>query len=200
MNKNFLALVAFASLVVVGCDNAQQTPSAEPAPSASTSDVTAPHNNNIVYIDTDSLVRGYQHFKDLKSKFDTKAATVQKELETKTRSLERKVADYQNKIQKGLVTRAQAAELEQSLNTEQQQVLQYRDQVLAELQEEEQVLFNNVNNDITEYIAKFNEEKTYDLILTTNAVNNTVLIGNKNLDITTTVLDGMNAEYSSRAK
>lgn len=204
MTKKLLTLLAFVSLTLVGCNNSTETTVAnadtkETAASTSTTEaIVAPSQTNIVYINSDSLVRGYTLFIDLKKKFDEKAAKIQTELETKSRSFERKAADFQNKVQKGLVTRAQAAELEQSLTTEQQTVIQYRDKALAELQEEEQVMFNNINNDVDEYLKLFNAEKKYDLILSTSAMSNTVVVGNPALDITTVVLEGLNKAYAAK--
>ncbi|MEG1934547.1 MAG: OmpH family outer membrane protein, partial [Rikenellaceae bacterium] len=128
MTKKLLTLLTFVSLMFVGCKEAAKTTEAT-AEKATTDTSVAPSQTNIVYINSDSLVRGYSLFIDLKKKFDEKAAKIQGELETKSRSLERKVGDYQNKVQKGLITRAQAAEMEQSLAGEQQTVLQYRDKV-----------------------------------------------------------------------
>lgn len=200
MTKKLLTLLAFVSLMFVGCNNAAKTTDAAVTTEATaTGEATvAPSQTNIVYINSDSLVRGYTLFIDLKKKFDEKATKVQSELETKSRSLERKVGDFQNKIQKGLITRAQAAELEQTLTAEQQTVLQYRDKALAELQEEEQVMFNNINNEVDEYLKVFNAEKKYDLILSTSAMANTVVVGNPSLDITTVVLEGLNKAYAAK--
>ena len=194
MSKTLFTALVISTTLLVGCQTGANTAETTPLiPLTEASKIVK--GNGIVYINTDSLVRNYDLFVDLKSKFDVKAEKVQKELERKTKSLERKVADFQNKIEKGLVTRAQAAEMEQRLTVEQQNVLQYRDKALAELQEEEQVLFNNINNDVEIYLKKYNAEKNYDLILNTNGAANTVLIGNPSLDVTVEVLDGLNKDY-----
>ncbi|MFI3314994.1 MAG: OmpH family outer membrane protein [Rikenellaceae bacterium] len=202
MTKNLLSALVIASAIFVGCDQAASTSNETTATSTSTSSAenTDRASGNIVYINTDSLVRGYDYFIDLKAAFDQKAATVEKELDTKSRSLERKITDYQTKISKGLVTQSQAMELERKLTTEQQEVIQYRDKVVAELQEEEQVMFNKINFEITTYLEKFNAMQNYDLIIGTNALDNTVMIGNKKLDITATVLKGLNEEYKAQSK
>ncbi len=196
MTKTLLAALAVSSTLFVGCQPSTTAIDASVLTPA-TPVVEMKKSGGIVYINSDSLVSSYNHYKDLKSKFDVKAAKVQKQLENKTRSLERKVADFQNKIEKGLVTRATAAEMEQKLTVEQQSVLKYRDKVLAELQEEERVLFNNINNDVDVYLKKYNAEKNYDLILNTNGNANTVLISNPTFNVTAEVLEGLNADYAA---
>lgn len=197
MKTTLLTSLALSAAILVGCqEGATTTAPATASENTVTSTVTV-SNGSIAYVNTDSLVFNYDYYIEQKAKFDTKAAGVQKQLETKTQSLERKVTDYQNKVSKSLITRSQAAETEEKLTAEQQTLIKYRDEALAELQEEEQVLFNNINNDIFNFLTKYNEEKGYDLILNTNSATTTVLIGNPSLNITQEVIKGLNKEYSA---
>jgi outer membrane protein len=102
--------------------------------------------------------------------------------------------DYQNKVQKGLVTRREAAELEQQLMGEQQSLLQLRDQLTLQLQEEEQVSNRKLINAIMEYLKEYNSELNYQFIFS-NSFGDNVLFANDQLDITYTVLPGLNEKY-----
>ena len=64
-----------------------------------------------------------------------------------------------------------------------------------ELAEEEAVMMRRVMDAVQTYINKYQQEKGYALIITTSAATNTVIAGNANLDITQSVLTGMNEEY-----
>ncbi len=160
-------------------------------PTASTS-TTIP----IAYINIDSLVSAYDLYSDLRSAYETKAAKVEKELTAKSRSFEKDVADFQNKVEKGLVTRAQAATMEQSLQKKQQDFVANRDLLLQGMAEEERVMLNNIQYNITEYLKEFNADNRYGVILSTTTAG-PVLNADPALNITTQVLDGLNKKYAA---
>ena len=64
-----------------------------------------------------------------------------------------------------------------------------------EMAEEESVMLNKVMDAITTYVAEYNKQKQYSLILTTTTATTTVINGNSGLDITQEILNGLNAEY-----
>ncbi|MFI3265619.1 MAG: OmpH family outer membrane protein [Rikenellaceae bacterium] len=193
MKKLLLVASAAAMMFAVGCADKNQTVSttAPAAESVASSDVA--------YFNIDSLVSGYNMYLDLRTSFESKATKADSDLTAKGRSLENDVRSYQEKVQKGLVTRAQAAELEQQLTTKQQTFVQQRDQVLAELSEEEQVMLNNIHYSITEYLKEFNKDYRYGIIISTNA-SGPVYNANPKLDITADVLKGLNEKYAATKK
>ena len=101
--------------------------------------------------------------------------------------------DYQDKIQKGLVTRSQAQSIEENLNKKQQSFMQHRDQVMSELAEEEQVMLNRIHYSITEYLKEFNSDYRYKMILSSS----TVLNADPSLDLTQIILEGLNKKYAT---
>ena len=193
MKKIFLAVIAVA-LSVVGCKNNGT------AETASGTDVEQTKNGvttpavAVVYVNMDSLLNGYKMYIDLKSGYEEKAQKVQTTLEAAGKGLENALADYQNKIEKGLVTRAQAAELEQNLTTRQQNLVQQRDKLLGELSEEETVLLNRIHYSIVEFLKEFNKDHKYGMIISTTTAG-PVLNADPSLDITAVVLDGLNKQY-----
>lgn len=194
MKKSLLIVSAAALFFAVGC---QQKPQ-DVAAVAATSESTAV-SGGIAYFNIDSLVSKYDMYLDMRSEFETKAQKAEAELGTKGRSLENDIASYQEKVQKGLVTRAQAAELEQSINTKQQSFVSYREQLLAELSEQEQVMLNNIHYAITEYLKEYNSDFRYSIILSTTA-SGPVYNANPEFDVTSDVLAGLNAEYAASKK
>lgn len=197
MNKKItLALASLAvAFALYSCDNGATTTSTEVADTSISESVTS--NPKIVYVDTDSLTRGYEYYKQLEAEYKVKAEKAQKELENRSRSLERKMTDAQNKVQKGLVTRTEASNLEQSLQLEQQNLIQYRDETMATMREEEIVMINKIWNNITEYLQKYNDIHQYDLIINQNSATNSVILSAPGLNITTDVLNGLNKEFAS---
>ena len=109
-------------------------------------------------------------------------------------------ADFETKINKGLLTRSQAEEQQQRLLQRQQNLQDLSQQKQYEMAEEEAVMSRKVMDAINTYLEKYNKEKGYALILTTSAASNTVIVGNPALDITQDVLTGLNDEYIKSKK
>jgi len=148
----------------------------------------------IVYVNIDTLLNNYEYFQDMQQDFTDKQSELEAELNNRSRQYEASAMDYQNKVQKGLVTRREAAELEQQLMAEQQSLLQLRDQLTLQLQEEEQVSNRKLINAIMEYLKIYNAEQNYQFIFS-NSFGDNVLFANDQLDITYIVLPGLNEKY-----
>ena len=95
---------------------------------------------NIVFVNIDSLVNNYDLYFDLKESLFSKQKDAEAKLNSKKKAYEKQVMDFQNKVQKGLVTRAQAQELQQQLMLEEQNLMAYNEQLRGELIEQEQVM------------------------------------------------------------
>lgn len=155
------------------------------------------YNGKIVYVQIDSLMRGYGLAMDLQEAFAAKSEKAQNQLTAKGRSLEREMRDYQEKAQKGLITRFQAQDIEAGLQKKQQAVLEYRERMMQELAEEEAVMMNRISEAIMQYVRKYNAEKKFSMIISTQGAN-TVLIADPSLNITDELLAGLNAEYRAQ--
>ena len=167
-----------------------------------TSDTTVVSSNevtasagDIVYVQIDSLIVQYDMFNDLKNEFEGKTQKVQDELNRKGRKLESDIKNFENSVQKGLMTRSAAESKQQELLKRQQDLNTLMQQKQAELLEEESVMNNQVMYAINTYLEKYNEEKKFSLIFTTSGATNTIIIGNKALNVTAEVVEGLNAEY-----
>ena len=150
---------------------------------------------DIVFVQIDSLVNQYDMFNDLKSELESKAQTIQSDLTKRSRTFENDVKDFQQKVQKGLITRSQAETQQQQLAMREQDLQNYANQKQVEMQEEEQVLYRRVFDALNSYLVKMNQEKGFAMIISTNSATNTILLGDSGLDITKMVVAGLNDEY-----
>ena len=150
---------------------------------------------SVVYIQMDSLLNQYDMFNDLKSELESKAQVIQDDLSKRGRAFERDYKDWEEKIQKGLITRAQAEALQQQLAARQQELQSLGQQKQMEMAEEERVLFNKVMDALNTYLKKYNEEKKFSLIINSSATMNTVLQADSALNVTNEVVAGLNEEY-----
>lgn len=154
---------------------------------------------SIAYINIDTVIFKFNMFVDKRNDLLSKQKSAEAELNNKGTQYQKGVKDYQDKVSKGLVTRATAAEMEQNLTQQQQELVGLRDKLQSNLVEEEQVM----NRQILEYITKFLEENrsdyNYQYILG-KSFGSVVLYGDSGLDITQKVLDAINNKYKTEKK
>jgi len=153
----------------------------------------------IAYVNIDSVIFKFDMFFDRRNDLMAKQKSAEAELNSKGSLYEKGAKDYQDKVNKGLVTRATAAQIEQSLVQQQQELVSLRDKLQSNLMEEEQVM----NRQILEYITKFLEENktdyNYQYILG-KSFGSVVLYGDNAFDITPKVLDAINKKYKAEKK
>ncbi|MDR0729787.1 MAG: OmpH family outer membrane protein [Prevotellaceae bacterium] len=150
---------------------------------------------SVVYIQIDSLINGYDMFHDLKDDLETRAKGMEDDLSKRSKTFERSVNDYREKVTKGLITRSQAEQQEQQLAQKQQELATYSEKLRGELAEEEAVMLRRIYDAIVTYLQEYNKERNYSLIISTNASTNVILQGHPGLNITQEVKDGLNASY-----
>lgn len=148
----------------------------------------------IVYVELDSVIANFKMAKDKTSELETKTKNSEAELTAKSQAFDRDVRDYQNKAQKGLITRATAAEMEQTLAQQQQSLINLRDQMAYNLNEEGMVAQRQVLEYINQYLAEYNAEHGYQYILA-KQFPGPILYSDSTLDITAGVIAGLNAKY-----
>jgi outer membrane protein len=153
----------------------------------------------IAYVNIDSVIIKFDMFLDKRNDLITKQKSAEAELNSKGSQYEKGARDYQDKVNKGLITRATAAQIEQSLVQQQQELVSLRDKLQSNLAEEEQVM----NRQVLEYITKFLEENrseyNYQYILG-KSFGSVVLYSDNALDITPKVLEGINRKYKAEKK
>ena len=155
---------------------------------------TSASKGDIVYVNLDRILMEYDMANDLRSVVETKIQNIQAEVNRRAKKLENDVIDFQNKIDKGLLTRTNAEVQSQKLQQQELEFNNYAAQKEQEVQEEQVVMMNQLGDAIQTFITKYNEEKQYAMILT-NSGGAPVLVADQALDITDDVLAGLNEEY-----
>jgi outer membrane protein len=155
--------------------------------------------NGIAYVNIDTVVFKFNMYSDRKAELLEKQKKAEAELNSKGSQYEKGVKDYQDKVNKGLVTRATAAEIEQSLYTQQQELVNLRDKLQSDLLEEDQVMNRQILEYITTYLEEHKAEYNYHYIFG-KSFGSVVLYGNASYDITQKVLDGLNLKYQTEKK
>jgi outer membrane protein len=187
----FLAIAALFILHFTGNKKAQKNTQSETSVNAA--------ENGIAYVNIDTVVFKFSMYSDRKDDLLEKQKKAEAELNSKGSQYEKGVKDYQDKVNKGLVTRATAAEMEQSLYQQQQELVNLRDKLQSDLLEEDQVMNRQILEYITTYLEEHKAEYNYQYIFG-KSFGSVVLYGNSAFDITQKVLDGLNAKYKTEKK
>ena len=192
--KKFLLLFGAAAILAFAVSCNQNSSDNEAAAPAADSVAVA---GSIVYFDMDKVMSGYDFANDEVSKYETKASSVSSELERRRKKIEKDMADFQNKVDKGLLTQSVAQVQYQKLQEAQQNFQNYALKKQQEMAEEQQVTMNKISNAIAEYVAEYNLDHNYAMILTTsgNVISIPVVTADPKLDITDSLLEGLNAAY-----
>jgi outer membrane protein len=149
---------------------------------------------DIVYVDLDRILTEYDMANDLRSVVETKVQNIQAEVNRRGKKLENDVIEFQNKIDKGLLTRTNAEVQSQKLQQQELEFNNYAAQKQQEINEEQVVMMNQLGDAIQTYLTKYQEEKEYAMILT-NSGGAPVVAADASLDITDAVLADLNEEY-----
>lgn len=196
MNKISLILGAgslAAALTLTSCS----TGNSAPASNASAESSPAVQSGAIVYFNMDRVISEYDMANDLRSVVETKVNSINQEVTRRGTKLEKDIKAFQDKINKGLLTQSVAESQNQKLVQQQNSFQTYAAQKQQEIAEEQQVMMNQIADAINSYIAEFNADKKYSLILATQGdiISVPVVAGAAELDITDTLLEGLNAAY-----
>ncbi len=161
---------------------------------------TVSHAGDIVYVQLDRILQEYDMANDKRSVVETKVQNIQAEVTRRGKKLEKDINDFQEKMQKGLMTRSVAEVQQNKLQKAQDDFNIYAQQKQNEIQEEQIVMMNQLADAIKTWLDKYNETMGYAMILT-NQGGAPVITGDATLDITDEVIAGLNEEYvATKAK
>lgn len=195
MKKIALILsAALFSLALASCNNGTNTAGTSAESSESEN---GPAAGAIVYFNLDRVLEEYDMANDLRSVVETKVNSIQQEINRRGSKLEKDVKAFQDKIDKGLLTRSVAEVQGQKLQEQQNSFQQYAAQKQQEMAEEQQVMLNQIADAIKTWLDEFNAEKKYALIISTQGavLPAPIAAGDPELDITDEILEGLNAAY-----
>ena len=193
MKKIILSICAAAMcLALASCNNAKTAQNGE-----TTETKDGPAAGSIVYFNLDRVLDEYDMANDLRSVVETKVNSIQQEINRRGGKLEKDVKAFQDKIDKGLLTRSVAEVQGQKLQEQQNSFQKYAAQKQQEMAEEQQVMLNQIADAIKTWLDEFNAEKQYAMILSTQGsiLPAPVAVADPALDITDEILAGLNEAY-----
>ena len=186
-----IAVILSLSAIVVSCNKEQGKNSG--SASKPTGDA-----QEIVYVNSDSLLSNYDYYKDVRDKFQEKSKKAQADLTAKGTAFQREVAAYQQGA--GGLNAEQRATTEERLARKQQELATYNQNAGNALANEEAAENDKLYNKVSDYLKVYAKSKGYKIVLTYSKSNPAVLYADESLDVTKAVVDGLNSEYKKEKK
>ena len=186
---SLVAVIALGIISFTGKGSASEAKSGENAPAAG--------SGAIVYFNLDRVLNEYDMANDLRSVVESKAQGIQEEVNRRGNKLQNDVNSFQEKINKGLLTRSTAEIQGQNLEKRRNDFNEFANQKNQEIAEEQQVMMNNIGDAIKKFLDKYAADKGYAMILATQGdiLPAPVAAGDSRLDITEDIIAGLNSEY-----
>lgn len=153
-----------------------------------------PENLSIAYVNSDSLLKNYNFFKDLEKKLIEKREKLNAEYQNRAEGLQKEIANFQSSA--GNMTISQAKAVEDDLRSKQQNLMMYQEQLGQQLRQEEGKMNADLYDKVADYLREYGMDKNLQLVLTYTKGSG-VLYANDSLDITDNIIVGLNDDYKN---
>ena len=191
MKKYIFPALAIAAMMV-SCNN--QSPKMDDQPAAASGE-----GMKIAYVEVDSLMTQYNFAKDYSVTLQKKSNNARNTLNQKGNALQAAMANFQQKLNNnGFQSREQAASQQAAIQRQQNDLQELQSRLENELASETAKFNEALRDSLQNFLKAYNEDKKFDLILSKAGDN--ILMGNKKLDITQDVINGLNKRYKPTAK
>lgn len=152
----------------------------------------------IAYLNVDSLLANYTFAQDASDKLVSKQEDARLKMNTKVRTFENKVAEFQRKLENNaFISRESAEKQQQKLMKEEQELQELEAKLTQDIMIENQKLNQQLADSLTNFLQIFNADGRYHVILSNTAKDN-VLMASEAYDITDEVIEGLNARYNKK--
>jgi outer membrane protein len=154
-------------------------------------------SGTIVFVNSDFILQHYELVDTLAKQMDYERIIRDKDFSARQKQYEEEAGYFQESVEKQRIDQESAQKIYEQLMLKQQELHELQDQYSGELAQKEFdmniILLDSVRN----YLKRFNQNYQFDYILSYNATGN-ILAAKDTLDITSSVLEGLNKEYRQK--
>ena len=152
----------------------------------------------IAYINIDSLLLHYQFAKEANESLIKKQEESRLTINSKARSLQTEMGDFQHKLENNAFLSRERAEQEQARLQKKQQDLQVLDGELSkQLVQVQQKMSEQLRDTINSFMKEYNKDHKYQLIISNTSSDN-ILYADKSYDITAEVTKLLNERFEAK--
>jgi len=153
-------------------------------------------NMPIAYLNVDSLLVNYTFAQEAQEKLMSKQEDARLKLNTKARTLQGEMADFQRKYENRAFLSEERAQSEyQRLQRKEQELGELEQKLTNDIMMENQKLNLQLADSLMAFLKEYNADGRFQMILSNQGKDN-VLMAAEGMDITADVIAGMNARYA----
>jgi len=156
--------------------------------------VANPGELRIAYVFVDSVLANYEYYKVLADKLLANKSSLERELSSKGDAFQKEVSDFQNKVDKRLITSWDAETKQKQLTEKQQVLLNLQNDMQQRLLEDEQAVNLQLHDSVMAAVNDINRADHYNVILS-NTFGGGLLYAESYMNITGKVLERLNEAY-----
>lgn len=181
-------LMAVAGLFAMTACNQQ-------APKVDEKSEAAPTNSElkIAFVEVDSIMSQYEFCKEYSKILEKKGQNIQNTIAQKGQNLQAAANKFQQDLQNNKYTQQQAEAVNAGLQKQQADLQALQQRLGSDFQTETDKFNAALRDSIQHFLAKYNKDKKYSLILSKAGDN--ILFADKAYDVTNEVIAGLNKAY-----
>ncbi|SFU13371.1 periplasmic chaperone for outer membrane proteins Skp [Algoriphagus locisalis] len=187
---NLIGALSLATVLLYGCENAGTSTATE----GSTSTEVTKGDINIAFVYTDSVINKYDYFKTKSEELTEKGKKFEGDLQGRASGFQQEVQTFQQTG--GNMTVNQQRAKQEELAKKEQNLMTYRDNLMQELSADEAALYSEVYDRVQKYLKTYAESNDLTMVLSYTR-GGAVWYGNDALDVTESVIEGLNKEYTA---
>lgn len=152
----------------------------------------------VAYINLDSLLVEYTFAQEASERLMSKQEDARLKLNSRARTLQQEMADFQRKVENNAFLSLERAEQErQRLLKKQQDLQDLEDKLTQDIMLEQQQINLQLRDTLNLYLQQYNADKKYQIIFA-NTQSDNVLIAQPGYDITAEVIEALNKRYAKK--
>lgn len=152
------------------------------------------NNSGIAYVNMDTLLEKYKFAKDVNARLLKKEKDARAKLSAKDAQLRSDYAKVQDRVQRGLLNQADIQAESERFMKQQQELVDLDKSLTNSLLDEQKKFNKQLHDSIMTFFKEYNAEKHYEAIFS-NTSNDNIIYAEQQLNITTDVVDRLNARY-----
>lgn len=188
-----MSVMAIALLAMASCNK-----EAQKVDEKTQAHATQSGSVKIAYVEVDSIMSQYKFCKEYSLILQKKSQNIENTLADKQNSLQAAAAKFQQDVQNNKYTQQQAEAVQANLQKQGADLQALQQRLGAEFQNETNTFNKALRDSIQHYLAAYNKDKKYGLILSKAGDN--ILYADKAYDITNEVIAGLNKAYKPAKK
>lgn len=154
----------------------------------------------IAYINIDSLLLNYTFAKNANEVLISKQESSRATLNSKARQLQTEMDEFNRKLEnQAFLSRERAEDAQRSIVQKQQDLQKMEANLSQQLMEQQQKMSEQLRDTINAFLKVYNKDDKYQMIIS-NTANDNILYAGKGYDITSEVIEKLNARHTKAKK